>query len=89
MISVASLRRPEIGGPISMAEFEIVDPERSCEVVSTRGGPWILPEPWKTPGSPEIDRVIVSAFPTAPWTALRADAQAPQADDYRSLSRRK
>ena len=62
-----------------MAEIEIVDPERSCEVVSDRAGLWILPEPWKTPGSPEIERVVVSAFPTAPWTARRADAQAPQA----------
>ena len=62
-----------------MAGAAIVDPGRSSEVVSTRGGLWILPEPWKTPGSPEIDRVVVSAFPTAPWTALRADAQAPQA----------
>ena len=79
MIPVAPLRRPETRGPDCLAEVEIVDPERSCAVVSTCGDLWILPEPWKTPGSPEIDRVVVSAFPTAPWTALRADAQAPQA----------
>ena len=49
-----------------------------AEVASDADRLRILPEPWKTPGSPEIDRVVVSAFPTAPWTALRADPQAPQ-----------
>ena len=79
MTDVASLRPVETGDPDRTAKIEIVAPGRPCEVVSTRGGLWILPEPWKTPGSPEIDRVIVSAFPTAPWTARRADPQAPQA----------
>ena len=62
-----------------MAKVEITAPGRSYEAVSEAGSLWILPEPWKTPGSPEMDRVIVSAFPTTPWTALRAAAQAPQA----------
>jgi len=62
-----------------MAEVEIVAPGRTYEAVSEAGSLWILPEPWKTPGSPEMDRVVVLAFPTAPWTALRAAAQAPQA----------
>jgi len=62
-----------------MAEVAIVDPGRSFEAVPETGSPWILPEPWKTPGSPKIDGIVVLAFPTAPWTALRAAAQAPQA----------
>jgi hypothetical protein len=62
-----------------MAAVQIVAPRRSCEAVSEAGSLWILPEPWKTPASPEMDRVVVSAFPTTPWTALRAAAQAPQA----------
>ena len=32
-----------------MDEVEIVNPERSCEVASRHGGPWILPQAWKTP----------------------------------------
>ena len=62
-----------------MAKVEIATSRRSYEIVSDPERLWILPEPWKTPASPEIDRVVVSAFPTAPWTALRADPQAPQA----------
>ena len=61
-----------------MAEVEIAAPRRSYEMVSNADRPWILPEPWKTPGSSEINRSVIVAFPTAPWTALRADPQAPQ-----------
>ena len=32
-----------------MADPEIVDPERSYEVVLDAGGPWIPPQAWKTP----------------------------------------
>ncbi len=32
-----------------MADVAIVDPERSCNVASAHGGPWILPQAWKTP----------------------------------------
>ena len=62
-----------------MANVEIAAPQRCYEIVSDPERLWILPEPWKTPGSPEIDRGVTLAFPTAPWTALRAAAQAPQA----------
>jgi hypothetical protein len=49
-----------------------------AEVVSEAEGPWILPEPWKTPGRPEIGRCVISAFPTTPWTGY-ARPQDPQA----------
>jgi len=42
------------------------------------GGPWILPELWKTPGRPEIGPGAILAFPTTPWTGC-ARPQAPQA----------
>ena len=61
-----------------MAEVEIAAPRRSCEVVSDAERPWILPEPWKTPGSPEIDGIVVVAFSAAPWTGF-ARPQDPQA----------
>jgi hypothetical protein len=32
-----------------MADLEIVDPERSYELVCDAGGLWILPQAWKTP----------------------------------------
>ena len=60
-----------------MAEVAIVAPRRSYEVVTDVERPWILPEPWKTPGSPEIDRGAILAFPTTPWTGY-ARPQAPQ-----------
>ena len=66
-----------------MAEVEITAPQRCYEVVSDAERLWILPEPWKTPGSPEFDRRVTLAFPTAPWTALRAAAQAPQPQQLR------
>ena len=78
MIYVAPLRRAENRRSDPMAEVEIAAPQRSDEVASDAERLWILPEPWKTPGSPEIDRGVTLAFPTAPWTALRAAAQAPQ-----------
>jgi hypothetical protein len=59
-----------------MAEVEIVAPGGSYEVVSDANRPWILPEPWKTPGRPEIDGSIIVAFPTTPWTGY-ARPQAP------------
>lgn len=71
-----------------MAEIEIVDPRRTYEVVSDAERPWILPEPWKTPGGPEIDRRVTLAFPTAPWTGY-ARPQAPQPRQLTSLSKAK
>jgi hypothetical protein len=60
-----------------MAEVEITAPRRSYEVASDAEKLWILPEPWKTPAGPEINRNIVAAFSTAPWTGF-ARPQAPQ-----------
>jgi hypothetical protein len=60
-----------------MAKLEVAAPGRSYEVVSDANRPWILPEPWKTPGRPEVEHNIVSAFPTTPWTGY-ARPQAPQ-----------
>jgi hypothetical protein len=63
-----------------------------AEVVSEAEGPWILPEPWKTPGRPEIGRCVISAFPTTPWTgyARPQDPQARQkketAEEYRRFA---
>ena len=61
-----------------MAEVEIATSRRSYEIVSDPERLWILPEPWKTPGRPEIDRGAILAFPTTPWTGY-ARPQAPQA----------
>ena len=60
-----------------MAEVEIVPSRRSYEAVSVADRPWILPEPWKTPARPEINRDVLAAFSTAPWTGY-ARPQAPQ-----------
>ncbi len=86
MIPVAPLRRGENRRSI-LAEVAIAAPQRCYEVVSDAERLWILPEPWKTPGSPEIDRRVTLAFPTAPWTALRTAAQAPQGSTSTALSR--
>ena len=51
-----------------MAEVDIVAPRRSYAVDPEAGRPWILPESWKTPRRPEIDRGVILAFPTTPWT---------------------
>ena len=59
-----------------MPEVEIASPRRFYEVVSDTRRPWILPEPWKTPGGLEIGRNIISAFSTTPWTGY-ARPQAP------------
>ena len=60
-----------------MAEVAIVAPRRSYVVVTDVARPWILPEPWKTPAKPKIDRDAILAFPTTPWTGY-ARPQAPQ-----------
>ena len=60
-----------------MAEVEIATSRRFYEIVSDPERLWILPEPWKTPGRPEINRGAILAFPTAPWTGY-ARPQAPQ-----------
>jgi len=60
-----------------MAKVEIATSRRSYEIVSDPERLWILPEPWKTPGRPEIDRGAILAFPTTPWTGC-ARPQAPQ-----------
>ncbi len=47
-----------------MAEIQIVQPRPSYDVVSDRGGLWILPQAWKTPVPPRTDRKIWSGrFP--------------------------
>jgi len=68
MISVAPLRCAKTGGPTRVAEVDIVAPRRSYTVDSEAGRLWILPESWKTPRRPEIDRCVILAFPTTPWT---------------------
>jgi hypothetical protein len=60
-----------------MADVETAAPQRCYEIVSDPERLWILPEPWKTPGCPEIDRSAILAFPTTPWTGY-ARPQAPQ-----------
>ena len=84
MIRVASLRRPNPGSHC-IHQVEIAAPRRSYEIVSDAGSLWILPEPWKTPGSSEMDRLVISAFPTAPWTALRAAHRLHRLDNDSSL----
>ena len=69
-----------------MDEVEIAAPRRSYEIVSDARSLWILPEPWKTPGSPEMDRLVISAFPTTPWTALRAAHRLNRLNNDSSLS---
>ena len=88
MIRVASLRRPNPGSH-RIHQVEIAAPRRSYEIVSGTGSLWILPEPWKTPGSPEMDRLVISAFPTTPWTALRAAHRLNRLNNNSSPSRRK
>ncbi len=85
MIRVASLRPPNPGSD-RIHDVEIAAPRRSYEIVSDAGSLGILPEPWKTPGGSEIDRLVISAFPTAPWTALRAAHRLHRLDNDSSLS---
>lgn len=68
---VAPLRRAEIGGPIVWAtsrSFNLGHPTKSFP---TPEGLWILPEPWKTPGRPEIDRHAVAGVSHRSLDGLR------------------
>lgn len=71
MTTVASLR-PRCGG---MPRVVPCPPRRSWGILGPRlasRGPWILPEAWKTPATLSERPRPWEAFPTPPWTALRA-----------------
>jgi hypothetical protein len=71
MTTVASLRPLRGGMPRVVPD----SPHRSWGIL---GPPrrsrdlWILPEAWKTPATPTHGPRSSRAFPTPPWTALRA-----------------
>ena len=71
MTTVASLRPLRGGMPRVVPD----SPRRSWGIL---GPPrrsrdlWILPEAWKAPATPTDEAKTPEAFPTPPWTALRA-----------------
>jgi hypothetical protein len=71
MTTVASLR-PLRGGMLRV----VLEPaRRSWGILGPRlasRGLWILPEVWKTPATAVETPPPRKAFPTPPWTALRA-----------------
>lgn len=71
MTTVASLR-PRRGGMLRVVP---IPPRRSWGILGARLRPWdlwILPEAWKTPATATEKPTAPGAFPTPPWTALRA-----------------
>jgi hypothetical protein len=71
MTTVASLR-PLHGGMLRVVP---TPPRRSWAILRPWLRPWdlwILPEAWKTPATATEKPAAPGAFPTPPWTALRA-----------------
>jgi hypothetical protein len=71
MTTVASLR------PLRRGMLRVVPtpPRRSWGILDALLHPqdlWILPEAWKTPATATREPTTPGAFPTPPWTALRA-----------------
>jgi hypothetical protein len=69
--TVASLR-PLRGGMLRVVP---TPPRRSWGILGAQLRPrdlWILPEAWKTPATATEQPTAPGAFPTPPWTALRA-----------------
>jgi hypothetical protein len=71
MTTVASLRLLRRG----MLRVVPTPRRRSWGILGARLRPrdlWILPEAWKTPATATEKPKTTGAFPTPPWTALRA-----------------